>query len=157
MLPDFPWDALADAKAAAAAHPGGIVDLSIGTPVDPVPMSVRRALADTADAPGYPQVHGTEAVRRAYADWLSRAHGVDVDQANVLPTIGSKELVASLPAQLGFGVGDSVAIPELAYPTYEVGIRMAGASVLRAESLTAIGPEKVAMIWLNSPSNPTGR
>jgi succinyldiaminopimelate transaminase len=157
MLPDFPWDALADAKAAAAAHPGGIVDLSIGTPVDPVPMSVRRALADTADAPGYPQVHGTEAVRRAYADWLSRAHGVDVDQANVLPTIGSKELVASLPAQLGFGVGDSVAIPELAYPTYEVGIRMAGASLLRAESLTAIGPEKVAMVWLNSPSNPTGK
>jgi succinyldiaminopimelate transaminase len=156
-LPDFPWDTLATAKATAAAHPGGIVDLSIGTPVDPVPISVRRALADAADAPGYPQVHGTESLRRAYVDWLARAHGVDVDPTDVVPTIGSKELVASLPFQLGFGTGDLVVIPELAYPTYEVGVRVAGAGLLRADSLTAIGPEKVAMIWLNSPSNPTGR
>jgi succinyldiaminopimelate transaminase len=156
-LPDFPWDTLADAKAAAAAHRGGIVDLSIGTPVDPVPMSVRRALADTADSPGYPQVHGTDTLRRAYSDWLSRSHGVDVEAVDVLPTIGSKELVSSLPGQLGFGAGDVVVIPDLAYPTYEVGIRIAGATVVRADSLAAIGPEKVAMIWLNSPSNPTGK
>ena len=44
-LPDFPWDSLAADKALAAGHPGGIVDLSVGTPVDPVPAVVRDALA----------------------------------------------------------------------------------------------------------------
>ncbi len=157
-LPEYPWDALAPAKATAAAHPDGIIDMSIGTPVDRVPNPARIALAGASDAPGYPQVHGTTALRQAYTDWLARAHGiVDLDPANVLPTIGSKELIAALPAQLGFGPEHTIVIPELAYPTYEVGVRMAGAGMIRADSLTAIGPEPVSMIWLNSPSNPTGK
>ncbi len=156
-LPAFPWDTLEEAKRVALAHPDGLVDLSVGTPVDRVPVAIRAALADASDAPGYPQVHGTPELRRAYAAWLARSHGVVVDPVEVLPTIGSKELVASLPGQLGFGPGDTVVIPQLAYPTYEVGVQMAGATVLRADSLTAIGPERVAMIWLNSPSNPTGK
>jgi len=132
--------------------------LSIGTPVDRVPLPVRTALCDASEAPGYPTVHGTAALRAAYSAWLGRAHGVpDLDPVNVLPTIGSKELVSSLPTQLGIGKGDVVVIPELAYPTYEIGALMAGATVLRADSLTAIGPERVALLWLNSPSNPTGR
>lgn len=156
-LPAFPWDTIEGFKAVAAAHPGGIVDLSVGTPVDRVPMPIRSALADASDWPGYPQVHGTPALRHAYCDWLARAHQVTVDPEDVLPTIGSKELVASLPSQLGLGAGDTVVIPELAYPTYEVGVRVCGATVLRADSLTAIGPERVSLLWLNSPSNPTGK
>jgi len=157
-LPDFPWDSLLPARATAAAHPDGLVDLSVGTPVDRVPLPVRTALGDASEAPGYPMVHGTAAVRKAYCQWLDRAHGVvDLDPNNVLPTIGSKELVASLPTQLGLRAGDVVVIPELAYPTYEVGAIMCGASTFRADSLTAIGPERVSLIWINSPSNPTGR
>jgi succinyldiaminopimelate transaminase len=156
-LPEFPWDTLLDAKRTAQAHPDGLVDLSIGTPVDPVPGPVRRALGDASNAPGYPTVHGTPELRGAYADWLARAHGVTVDPADVLPTIGSKELVASLPAQLGVLAGDTVVIPEIGYPTYEVGAVMAGATVVRADSLTAIGPERPKMLWLNTPSNPTGK
>ncbi len=156
-LPTFPWDTIAEFKATAAAHPDGIVDLSIGTPVDRVPMAIRSALSDASDSPGYPQVHGTPELRHAYADWLARAHGVTVDAGDVLPTIGSKELIASLPGQLGLGADDTVVIPQLAYPTYEVGVRMAGATLLRADSLTAIGPEPVSLLWLNSPSNPTGK
>jgi succinyldiaminopimelate transaminase len=157
-MPDFPWDSLLPARRTAAAHPEGLVDLSIGTPVDRVPLPVRTALGDASEAPGYPTVHGTLAVRRSYCEWLSRAHGVgSVDPADVLPTIGTKELVASLPTQLGLKSGDVVVIPELAYPTYEVGAIMAGATAIRADSLTAIGPEKVSLIWINSPSNPTGR
>lgn len=157
-LPDFPWDSLLPARDIAAAHPEGLVDLSIGTPVDRVPLPVRTALGDASEAPGYPTVHGTAALRRAYSAWLARAHGVpDLDPVNVLPTIGSKELVSSLPAQLGIGKGDVVVIPELAYPTYEIGALMAGATVTRADSLTAIGPDRVALLWLNSPSNPTGK
>ncbi|WP_158885292.1 succinyldiaminopimelate transaminase [Amycolatopsis anabasis] len=157
-LPDFPWDALAGHKATAHAHPGGAVDLSIGTPVDPVPAGIRDALASVSEIPGYPATHGTPALRAAALDALSRRHGVEgLEPDAVLPTIGSKELVAWLPRLLGFGPGDTVVIPELSYPTYEVGVLLAGASVLRSDGLVALGPQRPAMIWLNSPSNPTGR
>ena len=75
----------------------------------------------------------------------------------MLPVIGTKELVASLPLQLGVGAGDIVVFPELAYPTYAVGAALAGARVVAADSLTSLGPERPALLWLNSPSNPTGR
>ncbi|GAB2974160.1 succinyldiaminopimelate transaminase [Amycolatopsis acidiphila] len=157
-LPDFPWDSLAGAKATANAHPGGVVDLSVGTPVDPVAPGIRDALASVSDIPGYPQTHGTPQLRAAAVEALRRRHGVTgLEPDAVLPTIGSKELVAWLPRLLGFGPGDTVVLPELAYPTYEVGALLAGASVLRSDSLVALGPQRPAMIWLNSPSNPTGR
>lgn len=76
---------------------------------------------------------------------------------DVLPTIGTKEFVAWLPTLLGLGPDDRVVIPELAYPTYDVGARLAGAQVVVADSLTAIGPARVSLLWLNSPSNPTGK
>jgi succinyldiaminopimelate transaminase len=158
QLPDFPWDSLAADKALAAAHPDGIVDLSIGTPVDPVPARVRAALAGpAADEPGYPTTHGTSALRTAIAGALLRRFDVPVDPTAILPTIGSKELVAWLPTLLGLGAGDTVVVPELAYPTYEVGARLAGAACVRADSTTALGPARVGLVWLNSPSNPTGR
>jgi succinyldiaminopimelate transaminase len=75
----------------------------------------------------------------------------------VLPVIGSKELIASMPGHLGLGPGDLVAYPELAYPTYEVGAVLAGATPVARDSLTSFGPEVPALLWLNSPSNPTGR
>lgn len=156
-LPDFPWDQLAGVKATAAAHPDGIADLSVGTPVDPVPSAVRAALADNANWPGYPTVHGTAELRGAYAGWLDRAHGVQIDSSAVLPTVGSKELIAALPSQLGLEPDELVVVPEIAYPTYEVGALMAGCRVLRADSTAAIGPERAAMVWVNSPSNPTGK
>src|SRR3954451_23702130 len=101
-LPDFPWDRLEPAKRTASAHPDGIVDLSVGTPVDPTPEVVRNALAAAADAPGYPLTVGRPDLRQACVDWLSRRFGVrDMDAAGVLPTIGSKELIGSLPLHLG--------------------------------------------------------
>ena len=62
-LPDFPWDTIADARATAEAHPGGIVDLSIGTPVDPTPERAIRALSRAANSPGYPLTAGTPPAR----------------------------------------------------------------------------------------------
>ena len=156
-LPDFPWDLLEPAKAVAAAHPGGIVDLSIGTPVDPVPPFIREALFAAADAPGYPLTAGTTALRTAMTAWVRRSCGAS-GPFGVLPTIGSKELVAWLPTLLGLRAGDTVVIPSVCYPTYEVGARLAGATVVRSDSLVAVGPDpRVRMIWINSPSNPTGR
>ncbi|HEV2240899.1 MAG TPA: succinyldiaminopimelate transaminase [Streptosporangiaceae bacterium] len=153
----FPWDELEPYKARALAHPGGIVDLSVGAPVDPVPARVRAALAAASDAPGYPATAGTSALREAAAGWLSRRHQVTVDPGSVLPVIGTKELIAGLPTLLGCGPGDVVVYPTLAYPTYDVGARLAGARPVAADAVVALGPEPVRLWWLNSPSNPTGR
>jgi succinyldiaminopimelate transaminase len=96
-------------------------------------------------------------LREAAAAWLARRHQVTVDPDSVLPVIGTKELIAGLPALLGCGPGDVVVHPELAYPTYDVGARLAGATPVAADSTLALGPEQVRLWWLNSPSNPTGR
>jgi succinyldiaminopimelate transaminase len=157
-LPDFPWDQLTAYAAQARAHPDGIVDLSVGTPVDPTPDVVRRALESASDSPGYPTTVGRVETRQAAVDWLARGHGVTgLDVDGVLPVVGTKELVASLPTQLGLGPGDLVVHPELAYPTYAVGAALAGTRVLAADSLTQLGPERPRLLWVNSPANPTGR
>jgi succinyldiaminopimelate transaminase len=165
-LPTFPWDKLEPYKKTAAAHPGGIVDLSVGTPVDPVPELIQQALAGAADSPGYPTVWGTPELRDALVSWCERRLGArDLTHRNVLPVVGSKELVAWLPTQLGLGPGDKVAYPRLAYPTYEVGARLARADYVAydTETLAAgaagtdLDPEGIKLLWLNSPSNPTGR
>ncbi|GAB2725014.1 succinyldiaminopimelate transaminase [Nocardia thraciensis] len=158
LLPDFPWDTIASAKARAAAHPGGIVDLSVGTPVDPVDPLIRAALASVAEVPGYPTTHGTPQLRAAAVDALKRRFGITgIAPEAVLPAIGTKELIAGLPRLLGLGGDDLVVIPEVAYPTYEVGALLAGAGIARADGLTQLGPRAPALIYLNSPSNPTGR
>jgi succinyldiaminopimelate transaminase len=166
QLPDFPWDSLAPVKERAssvATDDGlGLVDLSVGTPVDPTPQVVQEALRSAADAPGYPQTWGTPALREAVASWFATRRGVpDVDPDGVLPTVGSKELVAWLPTLLGLGPGDIVGFPAAAYPTYDVGARLAGATPQVVNGLAALGPlvpsTTPKLLWLNSPGNPTGQ
>ncbi|WP_081239910.1 bifunctional succinyldiaminopimelate transaminase/glutamate-prephenate aminotransferase [Streptomyces viridosporus] len=157
-LPAFPWDKLAPYKKTAAAHPGGIVDLSVGTPVDPVPEPIQKALIAAADSPGYPTVWGTPELRDALTRWVERRLGArGITHHHVLPVVGSKELVAWLPTQLGLGPGDKVAFPRLAYPTYEVGARLARADHVAYDDPTELDPAGLKLLWLNSPSNPTGR
>ena len=174
-LPDFPWDALAPYAQRARQHPDGIVDLSIGTPVDPVPAVIQAALRGCLDAPGYPATYGTPGLRAAVAGWLARRLGVTVPTEAVLPTIGSKELVALLPLLLGARPGARVLHPSLAYPSYDVGARLAGcqpvpvdrppvavagvpAEGVPPDGVPAHGvpADGVALVWLNSPANPTG-
>ncbi|RLP76420.1 succinyldiaminopimelate transaminase [Mycetocola tolaasinivorans] len=156
-LPDYPWDTLAPFIATAKAHPEGMIDLSIGSPVDPTPDLIRAALAEATDAHAYPTTVGTPELRAAIGDWYARrrgASGLGVDA--VLPTIGSKELVALLPFLLGLGEGDTVVGPRVAYPTYAIGAAIAGAEFLAADD-PAEWPESTRLIWLNSPGNPDGR
>ena len=157
-LPDFPWDSLTPFVERASAHPGGAVNLSVGTPVDPTPAVVRDALVAAADAAGYPATHGTPELRGAVVDWFARRRGVtNVDPASVLPTVGSKELVGLLPSLLELGQGDVVVHPAVAYPTYDVGARLAGATPMAADGVTDWkGNGAVKLVWVNSPSNPTG-
>jgi len=157
-LPEFPWDRLAAYKQRAASHVDGLVDLSIGTPVDSTPASVQAALKASADAPGYPTVWGTAELRASIIGYLMhRCGSVDLDDDCVLPTVGSKELVAALPAQLGVTPGQTVLVPEVAYPTYAVGALLAGADWLATDSTLAAGPRAVPLVWVNTPANPTGR
>ena len=156
-LPAFPWDTLEPYKTAAAEHPGGLVDLSVGTPVDPVPEVIQRALAEASDRPGYPTVWGTAQLRDAITGWCERRLGAQgLSHSHVLPIVGSKEFVAWLPTQLGLGSPDRVAYPRLAYPTYEVGARLAGAEPVAYSKPTDPDPTGLRLLWLNSPSNPTG-
>jgi succinyldiaminopimelate transaminase len=137
-----------------------VVDLSIGTPVDDTPTVLTEALAAAGNAPGYPTALGTPELRTAAAGWLARRLGVQVADPHgadpsVIPTVGSKELVALLPTLLGLRDG-TVVIPEVAYPTYEVGAVLAGLGVRRSD-----GPPDdaagIVLVWLNSPGNPHGR
>ncbi|GAA2245299.1 succinyldiaminopimelate transaminase [Rarobacter faecitabidus] len=155
---DYPWDALIPYRRRASQHPGGTVDLSIGTPIDPTPSAVQEALAAASGAPGYPLTAGTPALRAAIARWFLRRRGVEIAPEATLPTIGSKELVGLLPSLLGLGAGDVVVHPAVAYPTYRVGALLAGAQALASDDVDEWSANSaVKLVWLNSPSNPTGR
>jgi succinyldiaminopimelate transaminase len=128
----------------------------VGSPVDPTPAFVREALARATDAHSYPQTAGSVPLREAIVAWYARRRGVELTVANVLPTIGSKELVSLLPLLLGLGQGDVVVQPTLAYPTYAIGAALVGATV-RSSDDPADWPVNTRLVWLNSPSNPDGR
>jgi aspartate/methionine/tyrosine aminotransferase len=151
-LPDFPWDALAPYGDKARAHPGGIIDLSVGTPVDPTPEFIQTALRDASNSPSYPVTAGTPQLRGAITAWAKSRLGATGD-FDVLPVIGSKELVAWLPTILE---SKKVLIPEIAYPTYHVGALIAQAQSIPVP-ISAKSWPSADLAWLNSPSNPTGR
>ena len=170
-LPEYPWDELAPIAEKARAFPGGAVDLSVGTPVDPVPAVIQDALVAAANAPGYPLTAGTPGLRSAAAGWLARSLDVHVDPVSVLPVIGTKEFIAWLPTMLGLGPADTVLYPSLAYPTYDIGAKLCGAASATVSDVAdggldhgvlghralADAPIAARLLWVNSPSNPTGR
>ncbi|HEY9293711.1 MAG TPA: succinyldiaminopimelate transaminase [Microlunatus sp.] len=155
-LADYPWDALASAQQRASEHSGGIVDLSIGTPVDDTPAIAQEALAAAGNSPGYPTVAGPPALREAIAGYLGR-RGATVEPTGCLATIGSKEFVGWLPTQLALQPDDLIIIPATAYPTYAVGAKVAGCRVIATDDLDSVRDLHPKLVWLNSPSNPTGR
>lgn len=156
-LPDFPWDTLAAAKATAQSHPDGVVDLSIGTPVDPTPELAKQALVAAADSPGYPTVWGAPETRTGIIEYLRRRwHAVELSDESVMPAIGTKELVAWLPTLLGLDHSAAVVYPEAAYPTYQVGAITAGCEAIAIDDPAEV-PSNTKLIWINSPGNPTGR
>jgi succinyldiaminopimelate transaminase len=155
-LPDFPWDSLEPFKKQAAGHPEGLIDLSVGSPVDDTPVIAQEALSRGGNAPSYPLTAGTPELRSAIAGWWERRRNTGpLESAHVIPTIGSKEMVGLLPTILGLRPGDVVVIPEIAYPTYAIGAHLIGATVVASDN-PADWPANTALIWLNSPSNPTG-
>ncbi len=171
-LEPYPYDRLNGIREIASKHAGGAIDLSVGSPIDPPPESAMRALAMPEGVRSYPPSAGTLTYREACASWITRRFGVSIDAGDVGACVGTKEFVASLPGYLKLlqesrgegGKRDTVLFPELSYPTYSMGARLAG---LRAVGVPAggraaleyIAPEdrdRALLLWANSPSNPTG-
>jgi succinyldiaminopimelate transaminase len=166
--PPYPYDRLDAFAAHGRAMEGGLVDLSIGTPCDPPLAAVVAALSNSNTERGYPASIGSDALRRAALDWMKRRFGVEVPPAHVAACIGTKEFVATTPHWLRLRTPDkdTVLYPAVAYPTYEMGATLANCRAIpvpmRADGtmdLDAINADDAAralMLWVNSPSNPTG-
>ena len=166
--PPYPYDRLADIVAVAAAHDGGAVDLSIGTPGDAPAPAVLDALASSGTERGYPPSIGTEALRAAVAEWFDRRFGVGVDPSDVGAAIGTKELVAGLPhwLRLRDPSRDTVLYPEVSYPSYAMGATLAGCRAVPVPmddrwrlDLSRVDPADAARalcLWANTPGNPAG-
>jgi succinyldiaminopimelate transaminase len=139
----------------ARQHPRGAIDLSQGTPVDPTPAFISGALESASNSPGYPVTTGSKELRDALIRYCREQLGAKGD-FDVLPTIGSKELVAWLPFLLG---SRTVIIPRIAYPTYRVGGLLAKSEVKEVEIDAERWPtlDHQTLVWINTPSNPTGR
>lgn len=156
-LPEYPWEGLKPFAAKAAEYKDGLVDLSVGSPVDPTPKIIQDALNASSNAPGYPRTGGTSEFKQAVVDWYARRHGVvGLSPEQVMPTIGSKELISWLPILLGIGPGDVIVQPKVAYTAYVVGAALAGAEII-SEDDPAKWPANTKLIWINSPGNPDGR
>jgi succinyldiaminopimelate transaminase len=166
--PPYPYDRLDRFASLGARFEGGIVDLSIGTPCDPPPAAVLEALATSDSERGYPPSIGTPSLRAAIRAWIDRRFGIDVPLAQVAACVGTKEFVATTPHYLRLRTPsrDTVLYPAVAYPTYEMGAVLAGCRPVAVPmaaggglDLSAIDPADAAralMLWVNSPSNPTG-
>lgn len=156
-LPEYPWEQLKPYAAKAATHSGGAVDLSVGSPVDPTPSIIQDALNTFANAPGYPSTAGSLDFREAVVEWFARRRKVPgLNPNQVMPTIGSKELISWLPLLLGLGPGDVVVQPRVAYTAYVVGAALCGAQIV-SEDDPAKWPSNTKLAWINSPGNPDGR
>ena len=155
-LPEYPWQKLKPYQAIAEKHANGMVDLSVGSPVDPTPSVIQEAIRDATNAPGYPSTAGSLEFRAAVAEWFGRRRGVELTADQVMPTIGSKEFISFLPLMLGLGEGDVVVQPSVAYTAYVVGAALCGAEII-SEDDPAKWPANTKLIWINSPGNPDGR
>lgn len=166
--PPYPYDRLDPIKAIAQEHDGGVIDLSIGTPCDPPPASVSRALSTSGAEMGYPPSIGTPAFRDAAASWLNRLAGTDLEAGDIRATIGSKEVVAGMPHWLRLRSPDldTVLYPEISYPSYAMGARLANCRAVPVPvddhwrmNLDAIDPsdaKRALCLWVNTPGNPAG-
>jgi succinyldiaminopimelate transaminase len=159
--PPYPYDRIDELADVAAAHAGGAVDLSIGTPCDPPPPAVVEALARSGAERGYPASIGSAAYREAAAGWMARRLGIDVDPSHVAACVGTKELVAGLPQWLRLRRPDrdTVLYPAVSYPTYAMGAQLAGCRAVAYSTLEDVDPADAARalcLWVNVPGNPDG-
>lgn len=166
--PPYPYDRLDRFKPLAQRFPGGLIDMSIGTPCDAAPLAVVAMLSESGTERGYPASVGTAPLREAARSWLERRFGVEVPMGQLAACVGTKEFVATTPQYLHLRRPDrdTVLYPAVSYPTYEMGARLAGCRAVAVpargdgsmdlDAIAASDIERALMLWSNSPSNPTG-
>jgi succinyldiaminopimelate transaminase len=166
--PPYPYDRLVELKARADRHPGGCVDLSIGTPNDPPPPAVVTALAGSDAERGYPLSVGSRALREAAVAWMRTRLGAAIPVDQVAACVGTKELVAGLPHWLHLRRPDrdTVLYPAVSYPSYAMGATLAGCRAvpvpmdsswrLDLSAISAGDAERALCLWVNTPGNPAG-
>jgi succinyldiaminopimelate transaminase len=168
----YPFVRLAEAAAARRARGLEVIDLGMGDPREPTDPAILQALRDgVRERMGYPAAAGLPELREAVTGWVRRRFGVDLDpETDVIPTLGSKEAIYSF-AQVVLdlaGGRDTVVVTEPGYPVPGRGAAFAGGRVLELPLVEAHGflpsiddvPDETwrsaALVWLNSPNNPTG-
>ena len=156
-----------------AAQGVRLINFGVGDPEDETPQFIRDALvASITPASRYPTAAGLPALKQAIASWLGRRFGVTVDpERHALPANGAKEALYNLTSLVLDSPGtpgrrDLVAVPELAYQVYGDSVILHHGEVFPLPlgsdwlpDLDAITPEigrRLAILWLNSPHNPTG-
>ncbi len=170
-IPAYPFAVLGKRIAELNKAGRDVIRLDMGSPDLPPPPRVVEALAESArnaSNHGYAAFNGTPALRGAFAGYYRRRFGVDLDPATqVLPLIGSKEGIANL-ALAWLDPGDVALVPDPAYPVYEMGAILAGASshAVRLVAERGFMPDldsipqrvldKARLLWINYPNNPTG-
>jgi N-succinyldiaminopimelate aminotransferase len=168
----YPFESL-DRRVRAAREQGrALIDFGVGDPHEVTAPFIREALRDAVEPiSSYPRAAGLPELRNAIAGWVGRRYGVDLDpDVQVLPTLGSKELIFSLVQAIANPAEgrDLVLVTAPGYTIAERGARFAGAGVRRLAltegagflpDLDAIGEDtwdRAAILWLNYPNNPTG-
>lgn len=169
-LPPYVFSIVNELKAAARARGEDIIDFGLGNPDRPTPKHIVEKLIETVRRPDthrYSLSRGIPRLRRAICNWYGRRYGVDLDpELEAIVTIGSKEGLAHL-ALAAVGPGDSVLVPNPAYPIHPYGCVIAGADIRHVPMVTegdfflelskAIRDTwpKPKMLVLNFPANPT--
>lgn len=171
-LPNYVFNIVGDLKAAARARGEDIIDFGMGNPDQPTPQPIVDKLCEAAqrgDTHRYSVSRGIPRLRKAIADWYGRRFDVDIDaDREAIVTIGSKEGLAHL-AMATVDKGDSVLVPNPAYPIHPYGFIIAGADIRHvpigpgidffSELETALKNmfPKPKMLVLNFPGNPTAQ
>lgn len=167
----YPFVRLNEAAALRRAQGLEVIDFGMGDPREPTDPAILQALRDgVRERMGYPASAGLPELREAIAGWVRRRFGVTLDpDRHVIPTLGSKEAIYSFAqVVLDRESRDTVVVTEPGYPVPARGASFAGARVvelaLREEHgfLPALDDvpdavwERAALVWLNTPNNPTG-
>tara|TARA_B100000029_G_scaffold139889_2_gene135033 strand:+ start:904 stop:2034 length:1131 start_codon:yes stop_codon:yes gene_type:complete len=169
--PPYPYEQLNEFRVAAESLPGGAVDLSIGTPCDPVPEIVSKAFVSDSSiesARPYPASVGSDDFLRAVSEWLNRSLQVEIPQTSIGACIGTKEIVTGIPSLLKLRTPDkdTVLYPAVSYPSYLMGAQLASCRSVAVPvddnwriDLSGIDEadiERALCLWVNSPGNPAG-
>jgi acetylornithine aminotransferase len=168
----YPFVRLNQAAAERRARGLEVIDFGMGDPREPTDPRIIQALRDgVRERMGYPAAAGLPELREAVAAWVGRRFGVALDpDRQVIPTLGSKEAIFSFAqVVLDRPAGkDTVVVTEPGYPVSGRGAEFAGARVEALPLLEVNGflpdldavPastwERTALLWLNTPNNPTG-